>query len=346
MLMTSKLNRIIEHDHANLTATVQSGITLAALQETLSRQQQFLPIDAPYPAKATIGGIAAANTNGPRRSYYGSIRDLIIGMKITLISGEQIKAGGKVVKNVAGYDMCKLFVGSLGTLGVITEVTVRVAPIPETAATVIASGSFAEAMEFLDALSHSPLLPAAVVLMNFQVQSGAAAAWQAALWCEGFEETVTRHLSDAETLARRLGLGAAILRGAGHAGLWDGLRNFPLLMERCVYRATVPREAVGKFIESARQSTNSIPEVVSDVAMGTVWLSWPADSQAAAIWPQLISLATAHRGHAVMFSAPHELKEGIDVWGTPPTTFSLMRKIKQQFDPSGLLNPGRFLAGI
>jgi glycolate oxidase FAD binding subunit len=103
---------------------------------------------------------------------------------------------------------------------------------------------------------------------------------------------------------------------------------------------------VGKFIESARQSTNSIPEVVSDVAMGTVWLSWPADSQAAAIWPQLISLATAHRGHAVMFSAPHELKEGIDVWGTPPTTFSLMRKIKQQFDPSGLLNPGRFLAGI
>jgi len=165
MVLTG-MNRVIEHDHANLTVTAQSGITLAALRETLSRRQQFLPFDAPRPAQTTIGGTVAVNINGPRRGYYGGIRDLVIGMKVALITGAQIKAGGKVVKNVAGYDMCKLFTGSLGTLGVITEVTVRVAPIAETTATITASGSFDEVVEFVGRLSQSPLLPAAVVLMN------------------------------------------------------------------------------------------------------------------------------------------------------------------------------------
>src|SRR4029077_13407450 len=130
-----RLNRLVEHDHANLTATVQSGMMLPALRDLFAPQNQFLPFDPPGYASATVGGVVASNLNGPRRSYYGSVRDLVIGMKVVLASGEQIKAGGKVVKNVAGYDMCKLFVGSLGTLGIIIEVTLRVAPIPETAAT-------------------------------------------------------------------------------------------------------------------------------------------------------------------------------------------------------------------
>ena len=136
----SKLNRVVEHDHANLTATMQSGITLAASQKFTAAERQFVPFDAPYPERSTIGGIVAANLNGARRGCYGSVRDLVIGMKVALPTGEQIKAGGKVVKNVAGYDMCKLFVGSLGTLGIITEVTMRMTPIPETAATVAVSG--------------------------------------------------------------------------------------------------------------------------------------------------------------------------------------------------------------
>ena len=111
-----RLNQLVEHDQANLTATIQSGHRLASLQEILKRQNQFLPFDPPAPARATVGGVVATNLNGPRRGYYGSVRDLVIGMKVVLASGEEIKAGGKVVKNVAGYDMCKLFVGSLGTL--------------------------------------------------------------------------------------------------------------------------------------------------------------------------------------------------------------------------------------
>ncbi len=123
VIKLGKLNRVIEHDSANLTVTAQCGMTLNALHSSLAAQKQFVPIDAPFPACATLGGIVAANLNGPRRSFYGSVRDLVIGMKVVLASGEPIKAGGKVVKNVAGYDMCKLFVGSLGTLGIITEVT-------------------------------------------------------------------------------------------------------------------------------------------------------------------------------------------------------------------------------
>jgi glycolate dehydrogenase FAD-binding subunit len=180
VIETGKLNHVIEHDHANLTATVQSGITLNAVQTSLAPEKQFVPLDAPFPERATIGGIVTTNLNGPRRSYYGSVRDLVIGMRVVLASGEQIKAGGKVVKNVAGYDMCKLFVGSLGTLGIVTEVTLRMAPIAERTATLITSGTLTQAERFTDELSRSQLLPAAVFLSN----DGETEHWRLAVWCE------------------------------------------------------------------------------------------------------------------------------------------------------------------
>jgi glycolate oxidase FAD binding subunit len=342
----TRLNRVIDHDHANLTVAVESGATLANLQEALSRRQQFLPFDAPRPAEATIGGTVALNLNGPRRASYGSIRDLVIGMKVTLSTGEQIKAGGKVVKNVAGYDMCKLFVGSLGTLGVITEVTSRVAPAPESAATAIVSGDFNEVEKYIDRLSRSPLLPAAVILTNSQPGYSGGKACQVALWSQGLEETVARHLSDAQTLARQFALGSEVLRGGNHDSFWEGVRDFPLEAERCVFRATVPRAEVTKFIEAVNKTADLTPALMADMVFGTVWLSWPVSERAAATWRLLMSLAASHHGHAVMFSAPHQAKEGIDIWGPPPATLSLMRGLKERFDPLGLLNPGRFVGGI
>lgn len=339
-----RLDRIIEHDQANLTVTAQSGITLAVLKESLAGQQQFLPFDAPQPHKATLGGTMALNMNGPRRGFYGAVRDLVIGMKVALITGEQIKAGGKVVKNVAGYDLCKLFTGSLGTLGVITEATVRVAPVPETAATIIVSGVLEPVMEFVDTLSQSQLLPAAVVLINSHSQKPGG-DWQIAVWCEGLAEHVARHLRDCELFAQRLGVATEILGDRDHSALWDGVCDFPLAAEHCVYRVTLPRGAVANYL-AALAPASEPPQVVSDLSAGTLWLSWPADDHSVKLFPQLISLALAQRGHAVLFSAPSRLKEGIDVWGPPQPAHPLMRKIKQQFDPNGLLNPGRFIAGI
>ena len=345
-----RLNLLVEHDQANLTATVQSGHRLAALQEVLARHNQFLPLDPPAPARATVGGVVATNLNGPRRSHYGSVRDLVIGVKIVLASGEQIKAGGKVVKNVAGYDMCKLLVGSLGTLGIITEVTLRMAPIPETAATLIASGTLPKVQQFANELSRSKLLPSAVLLLNAQASKATALAqsdWQVAVWCEGFEETVARHLRDAPALAQRIGLASAILHENEHRRFWDKMRDFPL-QAGLVYRITMPRASMAEVIQTVHDwsTADFRPEIVSDAVMGIVWISLEVNDLAAQWFPKLIVEARAHRGHAIMLAAPTHLKRGIDVWGPAPPTLSLMREIKRQFDPEGLLNPGRFVGGI
>jgi glycolate oxidase FAD binding subunit len=345
-----RLNILVEHDQANLTATVQSGHRLAPLQEVLARHNQFLPFDPPAPAQATVGGIVATNLNGPRRSCYGSVRDLVIGMKIVLASGEQIKAGGKVVKNVAGYDMCKLLVGSLGTLGFITEVTLRMAPIPETAATLIASGTLPKVQQFANDLSRSKLLPSAVLLLNAQASKAtdlAQSDWRVAVWCEGFEETVARHLRDAPALAQRIGLATAILHENDHRRFWDKMRDFPL-KAGLVYRVTVPRASMAEVIQTVHDLSTADfrPEIVSDTAMGIVWISLEVNDLAAQWFAKLIAEARAHRGHAIMLAAPTHLKRGIDVWGPAPPTLSLMREIKRQFDPKGLLNPGRFVGSI
>ena len=345
-----RVNRLIEHDHANLTVTVQSGMTLAALQDILAREKQFLAFDLPFPPRSTIGGTVAGNLNGPRRSFFGSVRDLVIGMKVALITGEQIKGGGKVVKNVAGYDMCKLFVGSLGTLGIITEVTIRVAPISEIAASLMASGDLSQALQFADDLSNSPLLPAAVVILNPAASRLHAlqAEWSVAVWSEGFEETVARHLRDATTLAQRHGLRTEILRDNLHKRFWDRIRDFPLKGDGLVYRLTLPRASVAGALKAVQERQNSgwFTPIVTDAAAGTMWIASPAEGEGREHFSTLTALAREQRGHAILFAAPAELKEGIDVWGPAPPTLSSMKEIKRQFDRKGLLNPGRFVGGI
>ena len=346
-----RLDQLVEHDQANLTATVQCGRTLAALQEVLAQDNQFLPFDPPNAARASAGGIVATNLNGPRRSHYGSVRDLVIGIKVVLASGEQIKAGGKVVKNVAGYDMCKVFVGSLGTLGIITEVTLRMAPIPDTAATAIGSGTLAEVQQFIEDLARSKLLPSAVFLLNTQANKATALAqsdWHVAVWCEGFETTVSRHLHDAAAMAQKIGLASMILRENDHRRFWDEMRDFPLKVDRLVYRVTLPRSSTAEFIQTmhTRSLAGLRPEIVSDAVMGTVWISLVSDDLAARSFAKLVDEARAHGGHGMILTAPTHLKQAIDVWGPEPPALPLMREIKKQFDPRSLLNPGRFVAGI
>jgi glycolate oxidase FAD binding subunit len=348
----NRLSRLVEHDDANLTATLEAGMTLAHAQALVAPRNQFLPFDPPRVGHSTIGGIIAASLNGPRRMFYGSVRDLVIGMKVALVSGEPIKAGGKVVKNVAGYDMCKLFVGSLGTLGIITETTVRMAPIPETAATLIALGSLPEVRQLADEVSRSSLLPAAVVLMNSQAgpaANGAQGNWRVAVWSEGFEDSVARHLRDTQATAERLGLGTAVVREKAHEQLWTKVRDFPVEAERLVYRVTVPRGSVAEFVTTVEGWCGSDfhPAIVSDVVAGTVWISLAANPDVAMTWfSKLIAAARDRQGHAIILSAPPASKDGIDIWGSAPSSLSLMREIKRQFDPNGLLNPGRFVAGI
>jgi glycolate oxidase FAD binding subunit len=347
----SKLNQVIEHDDANLTAIVQSGITLAATQAVTAGARQFVPFDAPNPQRSTVGGIVAANLNGVRRSCYGSVRDLVIGMKIALPTGEHIKAGGKVVKNVAGYDMCKLFVGSLGTLGIITELTLRLTPLPEEKATLAASGSLLQLSEFAGEIVDSVLLPSAIVLWKSETSSGSGALpldWQMAVSAEGFAEHVGRHLRDLQLMAERLGLSTVIYSNAAREKLWAGICDFRLLGHELVFRIMVPRSAVTDLLNGVQDwdSTDYSPAIAADVAAGTIWIGSNQTKSAAARFAQLRSKAAQHKGHVVLVSAPADLKRDLDIWGPAPAAFFLMRRIKQQFDPQRLMNPGRFVGRL
>ena len=351
VLDTSRLDRVIDHDPANLTVTVESGITLTGLQSSLSAQRQFVPVDPPFPERSTVGGIVAGNLNGPRRSYYGSVRDLVIGMKVSLISGERIKAGGKVVKNVAGYDMCKLFVGSLGTLGIITELTLRLTPVPEAEVTLAASGSLLELSEFAGEILDSVLLPSAIVLWTTETSSSSETpqlGWQMAVRAEGFAEHVGRHLRDLKLLAERLGLATVSYANAAHEKLWAGISDFPILGHELVYRLMVPRSATGDLLHGLQDlgSTHSSPAIVADMAAGAIWIGSNETRSATAQFSQLQSKAAQHNGHVALVDAPAEVKRDLDIWGPTPAAFFLMRKIKQQFDPHRLMNPGRFVGRL
>ena len=347
----SQLNCVVEHDHANLTATVQSGIALAASQRVTAAQRQFVPFDAPYPERSTIGGIVAANLNGARRGCYGSVRDLVIGMKVALPTGERIKAGGKVVKNVAGYDMCKLFVGSLGTLGIITEVTMRMTPIAETEATIRVSGDLTKLLELVRQLSKSALLPAAVLLLNGDAIDAAQSrqrGWSLAVRAEGFEETVARHCNELLSMANHFGLSAETFKDASYEAFWDGTREFPLLPDRLIYRVSLPRAAPAEVLKAVAgwDSADIRPAIVADLAAGILWIAYATNQAVAVDFEKLISLAGQHRGQAIVLVSPPEFKLGVDVWGPAPAAFFLMRRIKQQFDPQGLMNPGRFVGRL
>lgn len=341
----ARLDRVIEHDDANLTATAQAGTKISALQETLARQSQFLALEPPFADRASVGGTVAANLNGPRRMFYGGVRDLVIGIKAALIGGEPIKGGGKVVKNVAGYDMCKLFSGSLGTLGIITEATFKLAPVPESAATILTSGSLTQALRFANEIMQSTLLPAAVTLLNREATktiSGASDEATVAVRSEGFEQAVARHLRDLSGMAERHGLKTEELPDMEQERFWERIRDFPLATEQTVCRLVVPLASVHEVMKKLGDAST---RVVADAGTGTVWAARQSDERISDWFTTLVELARESGGHTILLSAPPEVKQNIDVWGPPPPSLRIMRALKRQFDPDHLLNPGRFLGG-
>ncbi len=345
-----KLARLIEHDDANLTATAQAGMRVTDFQKALAERRQFLPIDPPHPSRATVGGIVAANSNGPRRLSYGGVRDLVIGMKMILAGGEKIKAGGKVVKNVAGYDLCKLFVGSLGTLGIITEVTFRVAPLPEGEASFVASGALDRCARFSAELSCSPLLPAAVTIAGAGAIVGRDSRTPAVIvWLEGFDAAIERHARDLKNMAESAGLAGEVLRDRAHKNIWDEIRDFGWDDGGVLYRLNVPIASVADALaEIDRLNEAGKPtRYVAHAATGTVWLRGDdAEPLAKQKFPRLAALAHQRKGHAVVAAAPAALKIGIDVWGEAPASLHLMRRIKREFDPKDVLSPGRLVGGL
>jgi glycolate oxidase FAD binding subunit len=362
-----RLGRILEHEPGDLTATAEAGITLDALQAALGTGGQWLPLDPSAPGAATLGGVLAANAAGPRRQGYGTARDLVIGMRVVAADGQLIRAGGKVVKNVAGYDLVKLYIGSLGTLGIIVDATLKLRPRPE------AEGACWATFASLDAaagaavmLAGSELGPAALTLLDARAADAcapvvglpAAAAPAVLVAFDGLARAVAWEGAEAARRLRAAGARAVeALDTGGTARALGAVRETRRLLASPVAIATVgvlPAE-VGAYLEAAQTTAQAGGFELAAVAhaghgMVTLVLApggapRPAAATAAvlAAWRDA---ARARSGHLAVEWAPLGVREACPVWDPPGPDVALMRGLKARLDPQGVLNPGRFVGGI
>lgn len=359
-LSTERLTGVPEYEPADLTAAVQSGVTLGALNARLAENHQTLPWDAPGGPDRTMGGIAAVGKTGPLRLGFGQPRDWILGIEVATLEGKLIRAGGRVVKNVAGYDLTKLFVGSLGTLGVITELNVKVRPQPATELTTIASSPDASALWSLARkIRESHAQPVAIEIVSPEVirWAGVEVVSRDEHLCVRFagEDTDVRHQALlVESFASELGISALEqLAGAHVTSLWRGIAD--LTLQDCVQialRLSVPPSCLEETAKAARQSLAvHMEEVASSAGPGTGTLLIALggvvnEGRIAVLVPEITNLREKCRtngGSLVIERAPLELKQRIDVWGEVGSTEPLMRRMKKLFDPKGQLNAGRFI---
>lgn len=339
ILSTKGLNPSVDHCAGDLTATVSAGTTLRALNEVLGRSGQWLPLDPPAADRATIGGIVAANDSGPRRQKHGAPRDLIIGVELVRADGRVAKAGGKVVKNVAGYDLARMLCGSLGSLAVITSATFKLAPLAPASRTVVATARNARAAaDLAQAVAAAPAAPSAIelqsppnrLLVRFETADRAADQQAAA--------TVD--------LCRNRGAEAVVLAGREESDLWQSYEAsvWGDQPETMLVKVSVLPTEVAELLEQTGASVAG-----GRAALGVMYLHYgppKGGHDNSTRLDELRRRAAARGGSAVVLSAPPDLETRIDAWGELGSSLSVMRAVKAQFDPNGILNPGRVPWGL
>ncbi len=365
-------SRLLDYQPADLTATVEAGITLEQLQRELAAGGKFLPLEAPLAEASTIGGILAANTSGPLRYSYRQPRDWLIGISVVGSDGTETKAGGKVVKNVTGYDLNKLYTGSLGTLGVIVEATFKLSPSPTGHGAIAArfpgtSQAIAASTELLRQLFR----PQGIQVLDNQAvqrinanrgsleQPGTGEALALAFF-SGRPRAVKRQLEDSAALLKESGAvevttmneaeGPALMKGVCDLG-W-GPDTQPYLS----IKANVPPSALSGMISRCLQDSplGLPPGVLADPGFGQVRLFWWSGSVGDWLDDGLVlqailkirGIAREAGGNAMVEFCPLSLKKRIDVWGDQPGGMEIMHRIKQKFDPLGIMSPGRFVGKI
>jgi len=345
VLRTEHLTRIVEHAPSDQIIVVEAGITLAALQRAVAVHRQRLAIDPPLPERRTIGGLLATNGFGPRRTRYGSLRDLIIGVSLVRADGVLAKGGGKVVKNVAGFDLPKMMVGSLGTLGLVATVTFRLHPLPETDVTLLAPGRTARGVrEFVSAMRGAQLEPAAVTALS------AEKGLDLGIRFEGFEAGVKEQVDRTLALVAKNGAACDVLDEAAAAAFWarhDALRMAgPLRAKLSFLPAALEALAEGPLANL--MSALGEPSLVLYPTLGLGFVAGlPGDAALVAQAVEFVRGSLAGTGGSlVLEEAPDDVRAHADPWGPPPAAFELMRTLKDRLDPEGRLNPGRFVGGI
>ena len=347
VVRTRRMDRVLEHAAGDLVAKVEAGVHLADLQAALAPAGQWLALDPPEPG-ATVGGVVAANASGPRRLRYGTVRDLIIGITVVLADGTVAHAGGKVVKNVAGYDLSKLFCGSLGTLGLIAEATFRLHPRPEAAAVVTLQVERPEQLwEAVRRLLRSTLVPSAIELTWYE-RTG-----RLTVVIEGIRPGVEAQAAAAARLLGEVGEAEVLGPGGAEAAL-SQLGAPPWEKAEVGVKVAVPPAELPGALTDLWTGWLGHGRVAAHAGTGVleVGLEGPdlgnADQVEAfvGVVAKARERLAARQGSLVVTEAPPALKRAVDVWGPPGDAVELMRWVKLQFDPDRQMSPGRFVGGI
>jgi glycolate oxidase FAD binding subunit len=365
----ARLNRVLHYDPGDLTFGAQAGLGLAKAKEIVAKDRLILPADPPYADTAALGGLLSTHAAGPLRYGYGTWRDFVLGIEFITGEGKLVKTGGRVVKNVAGYDLSKLLIGSLGTLGILTEVNFKLFPAPPAAASFIfAFESLEAALETRRRIVHSVWQPRALELLDpVGARLGGVASlppvhWSLVVAVGGVEKVIQRYETDFNTLAHEQR--AASFRTVRHEenrALWASLRGLLARLREAnsattVVKCTLPLTQMGSFLLKARQASEryELPTAASAHAgsgIAYVYLLPPSGMSDAArrmgqAATEMIHAGNNLGGRVTIPWCPTEVKRDVNVWGPLRDDFPVMLKLKAQFDPDRILNPGRFLGGI
>jgi glycolate oxidase FAD binding subunit len=369
-LSTSRLNRILAYDPGDLTLGVEAGIGVAALNARLAEKGQMLPLLVNFYDRATIGGIIATNSSSPLRHAFGGPRDYVLGMEFVTGEGVHTKSGGRVVKSVAGYDIHKLMIGSLGTFGVLTRVNFKTFPLPPAQRAFVAAFDAPEpALAFCRALAQSVLQPWLVEVVDpaaAKIVSSDAYRLPVGKWCVvtaacGKPSIVERHVCDLPSFAQRANAEEFVaLSDVEKPSLLGRVREFGREVREASPATTLVRFSVlpmqmPALLARVKEITekNQLPLATLVRASGFVF---------AALLPPARDTETLHRmaaaagecfrvaedcgARAMIECCPAELKRDVIVWGAPRADLALMRNLKNEFDPRGILSPGRFYGGL
>ena len=360
---TTALNRVVAHNSGDLTATFQAGTTLRTVTEVLAQAGQLLAIDPPLPAGATIGGTLASGASGPTKWQFGHLRDTVIGMKVVQPDGRITKSGGQVVKNVSGYDMARLHIGGLGSLGLIVEASFKLTPISMYESTILARFQTVDrAMQCGLDVFNSHVTPLAITGFNSAVADAIGVDERPgtflAVRLGGRPRTLDRQVDEVTATFRRfLAIDIDQTSGAGVGRIWRSLADFgwdltaaPALNLKV---SALPNQVEKIHALAEGMGSDKLElAVISQPGFGSVELTW-FDDQAGEYPDALSGIVKKLRdgvdtfgGTVVVQNCPTALKDSVDVWGAEPSGIGVMRRLKEQYDPNCIMNPGRFVGRL